>query len=30
VDRILAHVRGGNRDPFEERGPPGEGALLVS
>ena len=30
VDRILAHVRGRNRDPFEERGPPGEGALLVS
>lgn len=30
VDRILKHVaRTGGRDPFEERGPPAEGAGLA-
>jgi hypothetical protein len=30
VDRILAHVKRGDRDPLEARGPPGEGERLVS
>ena len=30
VDRILAHVRGGDGDPFAEQGPPGEGSAQLS
>jgi len=30
VDRILAHVRGDTRDPFEARGPPGEERVRAS